>query len=1040
MKSQPKKYRPQIHPKFYLPRWTPAFFLLFFASGLLFPGPDFSWGEETGEASRTTITQTENELILDASSLPLESNETLHIVQMEPTSLAKIQITGRQPVHMKGRIIADGRLEIVADSQFVLENSASIEAKELHLSAPEIITHGKIYAPQGKIILEADELLKVHGSLDASGKEKGTKGGTIHALGNKVGLFDTAKIDVSGYIGGGTALIGGDYQGKNPDIQNAFRTYVGKDVTIMANALTTGNGGKVIFWADETTVFYGNISATGGSVSGDGGFVEVSGKADLMYAGLADLTAVNGSLGSLLLDPTNITIGTDDTDGSQITGDQTLASAESVCGGTCLISASQIVTQLNTAAVSLAAIDSITVSTAIDASGNTNSFGLTLATGNGINIDADITVKGALTITPNTDNSGTGNENLVIASGVTLTSGGLMTLFASAHASHKGVNASGVLTLNAVAGIIINDDLTGSGGDITIDADTDNATSGTLTFAAGFTNSLSTGVLTLDATTGGITALGALTLSSGDNITINDAITAAGAIILNSKDRANINADVTSSGNITIDGNSDNTGGNNEDIIFASGVTLTSSGGSITLMTGGAGDKDITASGSLTLNATAGVTINVGLTGSGAFTVNADTDGNGGLFSLPTSTDVINVGANAISITSDTISLTGDLTGQSTVLLQPSAAATTIGIGPNNPSGTFSANETLIGNLTNGFSAITIGRSDGTGAVNSSSSGGTLTINDPITIRGGAMVLRELSAGSNNVTLTSSSTIDDDAANTAVTTTGTLTMTSSGAIGSATTFNTAVATLAITGTGGNNATIDNGNTNIDLAGITMGTGNLSITTGGIITDSAATTGSGTASFTTNQADKDITLDTTTNAFSGAVSFSTSGTGDVTLDNGNISLNLGTVGIGQNFSARAGGTITDSGVITVGGTASFTTDVDDQAITLDGTGNVISGNITVATQGASGDVTIDNTNQALGIQGTVNGNLVLQAGAAITDSSTLTVSGTSSFTVDSGTNNITLDTSALTGAVSVSTTGASNFTLDNGTTAPLCQYK
>ena len=529
-------------------------------------------------------------------------------------------------------------------------------------------------------------------------------------------------------------------------------------------------------------------------------------------------------------------------------------------------------------------------------------------------------------------------------------------------------------------------------------------------------------------------------MSSGDNITINDAITAAGAIILNSKDRANINADVTSSGNITIDGNSDNTGGNNEDIIFASGVTLTSSGGSITLMTGGAGDKDITASGSLTLNATAGVTINVGLTGSGAFTVNADTDGNGGLFSLPTSTDVINVGANAISITSDTISLTGDLTGQSTVLLQPSAAATTIGIGPNNPSGTFSANETLIGNLTNGFSAITIGRSDGTGAVNSSSSGGTLTINDPITIRGGAMVLRELSAGSNNVTLTSSSTIDDDAANTAVTTTGTLTMTSSGAIGSATTFNTAVATLAITGTGGNNATIDNGNTNIDLAGITMGTGNLSITTGGIITDSAATTGSGTASFTTNQADKDITLDTTTNAFSGAVSFSTSGTGDVTLDNGNISLNLGTVGIGQNFSARAGGTITDSGVITVGGTASFTTDVDDQAITLDGTGNVISGNITVATQGASGDVTIDNTNQALGIQGTVNGNLVLQAGAAITDSSTLTVSGTSSFTVDSGTNNITLDTSALTGAVSVSTTGASNFTLDNGTTAPLCQYK
>jgi len=44
-------------------------------------------------------------------------------------------------------------------------------------------------------------------------------------LGSRVGLTGDAKIDASGQLGGGTVLVGGDYQGKNPDIQNANITY-----------------------------------------------------------------------------------------------------------------------------------------------------------------------------------------------------------------------------------------------------------------------------------------------------------------------------------------------------------------------------------------------------------------------------------------------------------------------------------------------------------------------------------------------------------------------------------------------------------------------------------------------------------------------------------------------------------------------------------------------------------------------------------------------------------------------------------------------
>ena len=78
----------------------------------------------------------------------------------------------------------------------------------------------------------------------ASGKGAGQTGGQVSVLGQYVGLTANASIDVSGDAGGGTALIGGDFQGKNPDVQNAARTFVGKDVTINADAINSGNGGK----------------------------------------------------------------------------------------------------------------------------------------------------------------------------------------------------------------------------------------------------------------------------------------------------------------------------------------------------------------------------------------------------------------------------------------------------------------------------------------------------------------------------------------------------------------------------------------------------------------------------------------------------------------------------------------------------------------------------------------------------------------------------------------------------------------------------
>ncbi|NER49790.1 MAG: filamentous hemagglutinin N-terminal domain-containing protein, partial [Symploca sp. SIO1A3] len=159
------------------------------------------------------------------------------------------------------------------------------------------------------------------GTLDVSGET----GGSINILGNKVGVIG-ANIHASGTNGGGTVLIGGDYQGQGT-VPNALRTFVSDDSVINADALINGNGGKIIVWADEATGFYGNISARGGLVSGDGGLVEVSGKELLAFDGSVDVSSSYGKDGTILLDPRDIIIEPDDgvaDDNAQIIDEQIL--------------------------------------------------------------------------------------------------------------------------------------------------------------------------------------------------------------------------------------------------------------------------------------------------------------------------------------------------------------------------------------------------------------------------------------------------------------------------------------------------------------------------------------------------------------------------------------------------------------------------------------------------------------------------------------------------------------------------------------------
>ena len=185
--------------------------------------------------------------------------------------------------------------------------SASIELQaaggntySLAVNHEGLIDATKTEERNGRVLLKAET-----GTTKVSGKILAHK--NVHILGEKVSI-EKGCIDVSSEDKAGEILIGGDYQGNNPDIPNAKITYVDKESKLLSNGLENGDGGKVILWGDESTSFFGTAEAMGGEFAGDGGLVEVSSKMDLLYGGEVTAKAPFGKAGLILFDPSDITI------------------------------------------------------------------------------------------------------------------------------------------------------------------------------------------------------------------------------------------------------------------------------------------------------------------------------------------------------------------------------------------------------------------------------------------------------------------------------------------------------------------------------------------------------------------------------------------------------------------------------------------------------------------------------------------------------------------------------------------------------------
>jgi filamentous hemagglutinin family protein len=505
-------------------------------------------------------------------------------------------------------------------------------------------------ATGGTVVLQSAGDTYVSGTVEATGSRG--QGGTIAALGERVAVMDQAALDASGETGGGRVMVGGDYQGRNPEVQNAAITYFGPDATLRADARKVGAGGTVIVWADDTTRAHGSISARGGSQGGDGGFVEVSGKQHLDFHASLDLAAPKGVGGTLLLDPADVIVAdsrTTENAASQSGGDPNtftpstdptlvtwsdidaafLAGATSIAitatGGATDSGNIDIQTssfnQIGNAGIGETLSFLATNNVSLTGSGKIELFGANAKLVAGWNSGSGVS---APTVVANTGSINVGGAGIATSGGAS--NGGTVSLIAGQNVATTAaistgggnlvINAGGTVTLGAQ--LSTTPSLNAPGGNITIQAggNIDSATATTpITATAGNSDTPRTGgTVNISSTTGNISLY--IVSAKGSDALTGDNLGGNGGAVTITATSGDVSFSGASNGIFSQGGSSSGVG------ISGTGGTVNISGANMSLggidVSGGTGSVAAYggASGAINVNATGAVTANGYITAS----------------------------------------------------------------------------------------------------------------------------------------------------------------------------------------------------------------------------------------------------------------------------------------------------------------------------------------------------------------------------------------------------------------------------------------
>lgn len=285
------------------------------ASGIGFNDKFWSGGTDyaTLVGAPTEFSFTENSAIINAGDLTVTSGRSLNLFASNVVNTGTLTAAGGNIQIMA--VPGTNTLRLNQTGQILglefdpLTNNLAIT------DLPQLLTGSSLdtglVLENGVVTLAADQTVVSPNSgstfINSLVNVSGDQGGDVGIFGQAIALND-ATLDASGMNGGGEILVGGDYQGQG-DLFRATTTNINANSVLNANAINTGNGGKIIVWADDTTQFSGTALATGGSQNGNGGLVETSGKLSLDVTGASiNTAAANGETGSWLLDPVDILI------------------------------------------------------------------------------------------------------------------------------------------------------------------------------------------------------------------------------------------------------------------------------------------------------------------------------------------------------------------------------------------------------------------------------------------------------------------------------------------------------------------------------------------------------------------------------------------------------------------------------------------------------------------------------------------------------------------------------------------------------------
>ena len=432
---------------------------------------------------QTKIHQTSDRAVIDWQSFNLAANESAEF-NVPSISGATLNRISRGVTTISGSISSNGAVYFTNPNGLVFDANSQVTTNGF-FAATQTISNSSFMS--GSVTRES-----------------------LTNLGSNAIRLDGTIIATSITALGGTVSVSGSIESLRGEIliSSTNQTTIGQTAVIRVDAEQNGKGGKVLIWSDNHTDYFGFISARGGTLSGDGGFVEVSGKQTLNYQGLVNTLAPHGQTGTLLLDPSDIRISATDPATAPLTTPE-ITTVPAATGGVSTVSDSNALSWIKPVTIQNQLALSNVV---IDANAGSGS-------GSGL-----ITVTSAIPAASSGSNSLTLNgAQIVIKANITMASGGNLILTATRASVWQ--DPTTVITANSISGSGVDGfTLNGLNKFTNIGMITNHGSAGISVKNNQALNIL--GGVTLDGGTGGVSIL-----TRGFDLTLNGALTVKGSFL-----------------------------------------------------------------------------------------------------------------------------------------------------------------------------------------------------------------------------------------------------------------------------------------------------------------------------------------------------------------------------------------------------------------------------------------------------------------------------------------------------------------------------